>query len=216
VGTDPDTPKKMLDLGHHLHHLKVEFRTGNIQDRTLLDELDVPTYDRVVVLSPLNRVSAEVADAETLIVLLHLRDISERSGRKFPIITELVEERNRNLARVARVDDVIVSNQLVSCVLAQMSQNKDRLPTLLGLLNPDGQHLQLKSVDDYVALGSSVNFYTVVESAKRCGHLAIGYCIAGKAEDANQNFGVRLNPNKADRITFASGDRLIVVAKDEF
>lgn len=216
VGTDPDLPGDMVDLNNELNHLKVAFRSGNIQNRALLDALEIPTYDRVVVLSPFNRVSAETADAETLIVLLHLRDISERSGRKFPIITELMEESNRNLARVARVDDVIVSNQLVSCVLAQMSQNRDRLPALLGLLNPDGDHLQLKPVEDYVVLGEPVNFYTVVESAKRCGHLAIGYCIASAADDASQNFGVWLNPNKAARMRFNPCDRLVVVAKDEF
>lgn len=215
VGTEPDTLGNVTDIEGKLNHLQVKFRSGNIQDRALLDELDIPAYDRVVVLCPFNRASAEVADAETLIVLLHLRDISERSGRKFPIITELMQESNRNLVRVARVDDVIISNQLVSLLLAQISQNRERLPTLLRLLDPDGQHLQLKPVEDYVALGNPVNFYTVVESAKRCGHLAIGYCIATEADDANQNFGVRLNPNKAARMTFTHSDRLIVVAKDE-
>jgi hypothetical protein len=181
----------------------------------MLDELDIPSYNHVVVLSPFDRLSADAADAQTLIVLLHLRDISERSGCKFPIVTELMEESNRNLARVARVDDVIVSNQLVSFVLAQMSENKDRLPALLGLTDPEGNHLQLKPAEDYVVLGSPVNFYTVVESAKRCGHLVLGYCVETEAQDASQEFGVRLNPKKSARITFVQGDRLIVVAKDE-
>jgi hypothetical protein len=180
----------------------------------MLDKLDIPSYDHVVVLSPFERLSAEAADAQTLIVLLHLRDISEQSGCKFPIVTELMKESNRNVARVARVDDVIVSNQLVSLVLAQMSQNKDRLPTLLGLTDPEGHHLQLKPASDYVTLGLPVNFYTVVESAKRFGHLALGYCVQTESEDVTQDFGVRLNPHKSAKITFVEGDRLIIVAKD--
>lgn len=213
ISSNPELEAEIAHQCQNLKNLTVEFRVGGIQERAMLDELDIPSYDHVVVLSPFDQLSAEAADAQTLIVLLHLRDISEQSGCKFPIVTELMQESNRNLARV---DDVIVSNELVSLVLAQMSENKDRLPTLLGLTDPEGNHLQLKPASDYVALGFPVNFYTVVESAKRCDHLVLGYCIETGAEDASQGFGVRLNPNKSERITFVQGDRLIVVAKDEF
>jgi voltage-gated potassium channel Kch len=215
IGSNPEPQAEIARRCKELTNLTVEFRVGDIRERAMLDELDIPSYDHVVVLSPFDRLSAEAADAQTLIILLHLRDISEKSGHKVPIVTELMEESNLNLARVARVDDLIVSNQLVSLVLAQMSENKERLPTLLGLTNPEGNHLQLKPAEDYVKLGSPVNFYTVVESAKRCGHLVLGYCVETEAKDASKGFGVRLNPNKSERITFVQGDRLIVVAKDE-
>ena len=214
IGLNPEPEAEIVHRCKELKNLTVEFRVSNIQDRAVLDELDIPSYDHVVVLCPFDRLSAEAADAQTLIVLLHLRDISERSGHKFPIVTELMQESNRNLAKVARVDDVIVSNQLMSLVLAQMSENKDRLPTLLGLTDPEGNHIQLKPAEDYVVLGSPVNFYTVIESAKRCGHLVLGYCVQTELEDASKEFGMQLNPNKSARITFAQGDQLIVVAKD--
>ena len=79
----------------------------------------------------------------------------------------------------------------------------------------EGDHLQLKPPEDYIALGYAVNFYTVVESAKKHGHLVLGYCLEAEAEDAKRNFGVRLNPPKSARITFSQGDRLIIVAKEE-
>lgn len=215
VAHDPEIPAKLDALRHQMQHLKLECRPGDIQDRQLLDALDIPAYDRVVILSPFDRLTAELADAETLIVLLHLRDISNQSERRFPIISQLMKESNRNLARVAQADDVIVSNQLVSLVLAQMSQNRDRLPALQGLLNPDGNHLQLRLAEDYVALGHPVNFYTVVESARRFGHLVIGYCVEAEAQDESCDYGVRLNPKKSDSVTFVEGDRLIVVAQDD-
>ena len=214
VTHDPETPAKMDTLRKQMQHLRLECRIGEIQDRRLLDSLNVPAFDRVVVLSPFDRLTADQADAETLIVLLHLRDISDKAGRRFPIISQLMKESNRNLARVAQVDDVIVSNQLVSLVLAQMSQNRDRLPAIQGLTDPDGNHLQIRLAEDYVALGHPVNFYTVVESARRFGHLVIGYCVEAEARDESCDYGVRLNPRKSDRVTFVEGDRLIVVAKD--
>lgn len=214
IGTTPDTKTEIARRCQNLNRLTFEYRVGDIQDRALLDKLDIPSYDHVIVLSPFDELPSQAADAQTLIVLLHLRDISERTGSKFSIVTELREESNANLARVTRVDDVIVSNQLVSLILAQMSENKDRLPTLLGLTNPEGDHLQLKPPEDYIALGHAVNFYTVVESAKKHGHLVLGYCLEAEAEDAQSNFGVRLNPPKSAKITFCQGDRLIIVAKE--
>ncbi len=215
IGTNPDIETEITLRCTKLKRLTLEFQVGDIQDRSLLDQLDIPAYDHVIVLSPFDKLPPQAADAQTLIVLLHLRDIRERAGRKFPIVTELMEESNLNLARVARVDDVIVSNQSMSFVLAQMSDNKDRLPTLLELTNPEGNHLQLKPAEDYLELGCPVNFYTVVESAKGSGHLVLGYCVETEAEEANKNFGVRLNPNKSARIKFVPGDRLIVVATEE-
>lgn len=214
IEKNPDTQVEIASKCQNLKSLSVDFRYGDITDRSFLDELDIPAYNHVVVLSPFDRLPAEMADEQTLLILLHLRDISELTGLKVPIVTELMEESNLNLARVTRVDDVIVSNQLVSFVLAQMSQNKERLPTLFGLTNPEGNHIQLKPAEDYVKLGCPVNFYTVVESAKRCGHLVLGYCVDTEAEDASKDFGVRLNPNKSEMITFVQSDRLIVVAKD--
>jgi K+/H+ antiporter YhaU regulatory subunit KhtT len=215
VANDAKIAAKIASLDQELANLTLKFRCGNLQDRSLLDELTLVNYDHVIVLSSYEHLSPELADAETLIVLLHLRDIGERSGRRFPIVTEIMEENNCDIIQLAQVDDVIVSNKLVSLILAQMSQNPACLPALLGLLDPDGNHLQLKPAGDYVTLGIPINFYTVVASAQRCHHLVLGYCLESEGEKAEKNFGVRLNPNKSEKVTFVEGDRLIIVAKDQ-
>ena len=46
--------------------------------------------------------------------LLHLRDMSEKSGKEFAIVSEMLDLRNRQLAEVTRADDFIVSDHLVS------------------------------------------------------------------------------------------------------
>jgi len=56
-----------------------------------------------------------------------------------------------------------------------------------------------------------VNFYTVVESASRCGETAIGYRLAAVVNDSANSYGVVLNPHKAATITFVEGDRVIVL-----
>jgi hypothetical protein len=59
-----------------------------------------------------------------------------------------------------------------------------------------------------------VNFYTVVESARRRGEVAIGYRITKDAHNADEQYGIVINPAKSETITFAEDDRVIVVAED--
>ena len=63
--------------------------------------------------------------ARTLVTLLHLRDIASRDGATFTIVSEMLDDRNRQLAQVTKVDDVIVSEKLVALMIAQISENRD-------------------------------------------------------------------------------------------
>jgi len=59
-----------------------------------------------------------------------------------------------------------------------------------------------------------VNFYTVIESARRQGKTAIGYRLMDLAHQANAAYGVVLNPEKAQTISFSSADKVILLAED--
>jgi hypothetical protein len=65
-----------------------------------------------------------------------------------------------------------------------------------------------------VAIGRPVNFHTVVEAALRRGEVAIGYRHEAQAKDASKAYGVVVNPKKSEKITFAEGDRIVVLAED--
>jgi hypothetical protein len=65
-----------------------------------------------------------------------------------------------------------------------------------------------------VRAGSPVSFYTVVESARRQGEIAIGYRLKSASGDANRNYGVVVNPAKSHHITLAPDDRVIVLAEE--
>ena len=43
------------------------------------------------------------------------------------------------------------------------------------LIDPEGSELYLKPADEYVEPGVPLNFYTVVEAARRRGEVAVGY-----------------------------------------
>ncbi len=75
----PDMDAIIAELG--VTRETVECRVGDTTDRTLLDTLDVPSYDHVIVLSYADTMEAQDADSQTLITMLHLRDIAEKTGR---------------------------------------------------------------------------------------------------------------------------------------
>jgi len=59
------------------------------------------------------RPDVQIADATTIISLLHLRDIARQTGRTPSIVSEILDVRNRDLAEVTSADDVIISERLV-------------------------------------------------------------------------------------------------------
>jgi len=213
VVADTGNGSALEDCCSDLVHQTVTFRSGDTTDRRTLEGLEVHTYDRVVVLC-YGHLDAQQADARTLITLLHLRDMAERGGYHLPIVSEMVDIRNRNLAEATRADDFIVSDRLVSLMLAQVSENKQLNAVFADIFDPEGSEIYIKPAADYVRLGAAVNFYTVVEAARRRGEIAIGYRLHAQAGDADRSYGVVINPNKSERVAFAENDRIIVIAEE--
>ncbi|MFN8454022.1 MAG: potassium transporter TrkA [Anaerolineae bacterium] len=196
-----------------LERLTVSFRSGDTADRRTLEGLNIPGYDHVIVLSYSDTLELQEADSHTLITLLHLRAIAEQANQTFSIVSEMLDSRNRDLAEVTRADDFIVSDKLVSLLLAQISENKKLSTVFTDLFDPEGCELYLKPASNYVELGQPLNFYTVVEAARRRGEVAVGYRLRTQANEAGQAYGVRVNPNKSNQLTFTADDRIIVLAE---
>ena len=192
---------------------RLAFQRGDATDRGTLDRLGVETFDHIIVLC-YDSLDPSRADARTLVTLLHLRDIAARLDRDFSIVSEMLDLRDRALAEVARADDFIVSDRLISLMIAQVAESKHLNAVFKDLLDPEGSEIYLKPAGDYVALGEAVPFAAVIEAARRRGEIAFGYRIAATAEDASAAYGVSVNPAKAATTTFAAADRIVVLAED--
>jgi voltage-gated potassium channel Kch len=214
IVTDLDNlEEEIANNSQHLKNEKVSIQYGDITSRSILDALDIPTYDHVILLSYSDSLSVQQADARSLITLLHLRDIADHAGAHFSIVSEMLDIRNRNLADVTRADDFIVSNKLISLMMAQVSENKQLNEVFKDMFDPEGAEIYLKPIENYITLDQPVNFYTLLESARRQGETAIGYRLQALTKDASQSYGVFLNPDKTNQITYNPGDRLIVIAE---
>jgi Trk K+ transport system NAD-binding subunit len=193
--------------------LPVTFQRGDTTSRSILEALNVDSFDHIIVLA-YKDIDIQRADAKTLITLLHLRDMADRAQIELNVVTEMLDDRNRELAEVTKADDFIVSDKLISLMLSQVSENKQLTDVFDILFSSRGSEIYLRSADLYIAPGETVDFYTVLEAARRRGETAIGYRIAADARNSERAYGVAVNPNKAARVTFTPRDKIIVLAED--
>ena len=205
--------KQILAQGGRLKNQRLVVLEGETTDRELLDTLNVQDYDHVIVLA-YSTLEQQEADAKTLVTLLHLRDMAEKDETPFSIVSEMLDLRNRELAEATQVDDFIVSEHLVSLMMSQLSENGELFDVFTDIFDPEGAEIYLKPISDYVTLGAPVNFYTVVEAARRRGETALGYRLVSEAKDAGKSYGVHTNPKKSESVVFTSEDKVIVIAEN--
>ncbi|MEU3060697.1 CASTOR/POLLUX-related putative ion channel [Streptomyces subrutilus] len=225
---DDGAARGVPEVAADLQRLEVAFRSGDITDPQVLDKLDVPSYDGVIVVGETGRGptaapalgpgpsaatgSESETDDRTLVTLLHLRAIGEAAHRELALTTEMSDDGNRLLAPARDGADFIVSGQLISLLMTQISESGYLADVFEELFRADGSELYLKPVADYVRVDREVSFATVVESARRRGECAVGYRVRAAA-GTGPDHGVWLNPDKRRRIRFTAQDALIVLAE---
>ena len=69
----------------------------------------------------------------------------------------MIDVRNRELAEVTRADDFVVSNKLVSLMLAQASENEYLSAIFDDLLDEKGSEIYMRPAADYVAIGEPLD-----------------------------------------------------------
>ena len=146
----------------------------------------------------------EDSDSQTLLRLILLRDIADKSELHFSITTEMRSVDNQRLASQARVDDFVIGSNFASLMMAQISENPNLMPLIDDLLDESGSELYMKPVTNYVAIGVPVDSYILTESAARKGEIYLGY--------RHINNDVVVNPHKNETIVFNEGDQIVVIA----
>jgi voltage-gated potassium channel Kch len=201
------------NLKKQIRNQKLFIKKGDYSKRNVLLNLELEKFDNIIILANEN-MPIQLADAITLITLIHLRNISKEINKKFNIISEMYDQKNRELAEITEADDFIISHNFVSRILAQISENKDIDNILKILFSSEGSEIYLKNAENYVSINQELNFYTVLESASEKNETAIGYRKIKYSHKAEYNYGIVINPNKNDKIIFEKNDKIIVLAED--
>ena len=202
----------LLNLARRMQRQKVRFADGDITHAATLAAIKATTFEHVILLS-YSDLPIQQADAKTLITLLHLRNLADAAGVRLSIVSEMMDLRNRALAQIARADDFIVSDKLVSLMMSQLSENANLDRVFRVLFSSEGSEIYIRPMTDYIRLGSTVDFYTVLEAAAARGETAIGYRLMKYADDKDHGYGVNVNPKKSEKHTFAENDMIVVLAE---
>jgi hypothetical protein len=221
----PEVVETVNRLNGELETIQVTLIDKDPLDVDELEAVKPFGYNNVIILPQTHGedVDPEQVDAETLIVLLHLRKLQaklraqgyERFGTK--IITEVLDSQNQELITRAGVDDFIISNRLVSMFLAQISEEPAVQTVYEDLFQEEGSEIYVKPAWLYAeTLPITCRFADLMRLAQlREGEVCIGYKLKALEDDSSQNFGVKINPAKDAQLTITTDDALVVVAEDD-
>lgn len=202
--------------GIHFGLFKKDYR---LQEQ--LEEIKPFTYDNIIILASEldNRKNLEEIESQTIYTLLLLRDMQKKvkKGKNTKLITELLDPENQELIQIAKVNDFIISNQLISMMLAQVSKQKIMHEVYRDLFRAEGSEIYLKPAKFYFErLPVEVSFYDIMGVVMQRNEVPFGYRINRWEQKADLNFGIKLNPDKQKKILLERNDQIIVVAEDEF
>jgi hypothetical protein len=191
---------------------------GEFTSRALMDQLHPERYPRVMVLGDATGgTTVEEADTRAIIALLLLRHCRQRANApEQEVCSEILDPKNRDLAATTEIDDIVISNEMVSMVLAQITYEPRIQAVLEDLFRSEGSEIYVKDLRYYVPPGHACTFEYLALAARRRGEVVLG--LQRFVDDPKQSYGIRLNPDaEARRTPFmpTPKDRLIVLAEDD-
>ena len=192
----------------------VSIHVGSTISRPVIAEvMGSDPYDHVMILCERSEFDLDEADARVLLTLMHVRALAPDSASN--VIAELADPNDVELGRQGDSSEFIVSMQLISLLLAQLSESPHLARVFADLFDGTGAAVALHPVERYVPLGAS-DFESVLAAARNWGVVAIGYRAAnpggGSAALAG---GIRVNPSKSENINFEAGDMIVVIVNTD-
>ena len=153
-------------------------------------------------------------DARAIVTILMLRDHETRHPRhRFKqIVAEVLAAANSELLQRHSKTDTIISPRLISMLLAQVSQQLMLERVYADLMNAHANEIYLKPVIRYSRQPAGGTFADLIRAAAKIGELAIGVKIQSEADDAEKDFGIRINPPKDEPLSLADNDEVIIVS----
>ena len=194
-----DTMVPATSLAANAGRLTVRFMAGADDPDRLVALMEENGYDHVVVLGYRDALTPAHADARTLLTLLTLNGVRGRAR----VVAEVLDSRDAIIAERTGADDLVVSDQLSSLMIAQLTERPELNHVLGELFHATGASISLRAADLYVDAGP-LPYAGVVAAARAQDQVALGYRLAGGQ--------VVLNPPKSATVTLSADDQVVVLS----
>ena len=180
-------------------------------------------YDNIIILAGNGSRNADVdaarVDSENIVALLLLRRIFSQyptQSQNTKLITEILDSQNDALVAKAGVQDVIISNRLVSMIMAQISESRDIEKVYDHIFQEEGSEIYLKPANLYFESAPiQISFADMMAIAQKRNEVCIGVKIKALETDKESNNGITLIPEKNTVYDLQADDSLVVLAEDE-
>lgn len=181
---------------------------GDAAEARAFRELDIRHFESIVVLA--DDAGGKVdADSRTLRVLLRLSSLPGWPQKSAHLTVELLDDANRDLLEGLGVDDVVVSPEIVSAQLAQVSRQPVLGPIYRELLSAGGVEISLRPATDYVDPDVDCRFDALTAAAQSRMEIALGLRLADGPH-------LLLNPPRDAVWRLGESDRLVVLAQQVY
>ena len=190
-----------------------------------MEKIDPQNFDSILILSP-GGATIEEMDAYVISLLIRIRQIllikadNKSENSKWPkLITEVMDSENIDIILNSGVEDFMVSNQFVSQIMAQVSEEPLALDVYDDLFKAEGSELYIKPASYYFDFSEKdsicVPYGDCVEAAKIRDEVILGIQLQAEQKNKDKMFGISLIPNKKTNFTITKHDGFVALAQDE-
>ena len=210
--------------------IKISVNQIDLNDLETLDEIKPQNFDSLLILSPGGNTIEEM-DAYVISLLIRIRQIlllnttkesslDPHSQKNWPkLITEVMDSENIDIILNSGVEDFMVSNQFISQIMAQVSEEPLALDVYDDLFKAEGSELYIKPASYYFDFNNkeslSLAYGECVEAAQLRDEVILGIQLNSQQQNKDKMFGISLIPKKEDLFTLTPNDGLIALAQDE-
>ena len=160
--------------------------------------------DQAIVLGYRGEVPMPEADARTMLTLLTLDKAFAGRGERPRVVAEMLDRTNVAVAQTTGVSDFIVSDELSSLMIAQLSERLELHLVFDELFDADGCFITLNPAPLYAPDGE-VSYAELVAAASARRETAFGWRLDATGE-------VVVNPPKSARVRLGAKDQVLVLA----
>ncbi len=203
------------NLSQPVRTVAYSYAQTNYAKREHLASLLGPAHESVILLADRSMGDAD-PDARTIITLLSLRDVLRERGESSErrIATEFLHPQNADLLMGQKLGDMVISPEMVSMVLTQVSQQLMLQLIYEELLDAGGCEVHLKPAALYTTHPERCVFADLLSGSLQRGEVAIGLKLERAENSRANNFGVLMNPAKDLALALRREDRVVVIARD--